>query len=122
LRKSGCLPQDEFTVLVVRTAQTNELVYGARVTVTESDGGDCKKGGGKHVEIKFPREVSLDGDSAQFKVQIVFHRSGEYPAYDHLGPVETPKFFNANTMVNFKTPKNSGIITSVITTKPRGSL
>jgi hypothetical protein len=118
LRKEGCLPLDEFTLLVVQMP-TNKIVYGARVKLTET--GECKKGGAKSIEIKLPREVALDGDSAQFKVQVVFHKSGEYPAYDHSSPAEVPKFFNANTMVNVKTPKGSGIITSVITTKPRGS-
>jgi len=97
----------------------NKVIYGAKVTLAES--GECKKGGSKSVEIKLPREVALEGDSAQFKVQVLFHRSGEYPIYEHSGPVEVPKFFNANTMVNVKTPKGSGIILSVVTTKPRGS-
>ncbi|XP_059488151.1 BTB/POZ domain-containing protein 6-like [Neocloeon triangulifer] len=117
LRKEGCLQKDEFTVLVVKSAE-NKIVYGARVIITET--GECKKGP-QRIEIKFPREVALDGDSSQFKVQIIFHQSGEYPSYDHTAPVDAPKFINANTMVNVKTPKGSGIITSIITTKPRGS-
>jgi hypothetical protein len=119
LRKEGCPAHDEFTVLVVRMSD-NKVVYGARVTLNES-GGECKKGGPKSVEVKLPREVALDGDSAQFKVQVMFHKSGEYHVLEQGAPLEVPKFFNANTMVNVKTPKGSGIITSIVTTKPRGS-
>ncbi|CAB3380948.1 Hypothetical predicted protein [Cloeon dipterum] len=117
LRKDGCQPKDEFTVLVVRM-RDNKIIYGARVTITET--GECKKISPK-VEVKLPREVPLEGDSSQFKVQVIFHRSGEYPAYDHSSQVDVPKFFNGNTMVNLRTPKGSGIITSIVTTKPRGS-